>query len=313
MLSPFQASIPLSKPRRTNSLAFAKSDCHTCASQGLYCGRQRPRCTTCQSSGQLCQGYSMQLTWQRHHSTVDKPPKVKATISQADNDTRVSLNNERPSQSQDNIEAEPVPRLPREFIFKAGRPSKRRKQHHASAGTMTRKDCLDGRKAENCHSSESSQEPPSAYQLLLSAPSSPTPLLTPTPEECPLQISCPFAATWQTDFLAPDIPVETQAADTVDCETLEQCLQLQQYNISPTAWSPTSPGSPNDLCSEVQYLAEPEYGYQAGLSYIPQMYFPTLHDKFSGLLDMCTCIYSSRSSLTRYSRRWRILQVPSHI
>ncbi|KAK5203673.1 hypothetical protein LTR47_008450 [Exophiala xenobiotica] len=73
------------KYRRTNSLAFAKSDCHTCSSLGARsrCDRQRPRCTPCQDAGILCQGYSITLTWHQSHSVANKPPKVKSALALA--------------------------------------------------------------------------------------------------------------------------------------------------------------------------------------------------------------------------------------
>ncbi|OGM44196.1 hypothetical protein ABOM_006996 [Aspergillus bombycis] len=49
--------------KRTNSLAFARSDCHTCASRGQKCDRQRPQCTTCISHGRKCGGFATPLSW----------------------------------------------------------------------------------------------------------------------------------------------------------------------------------------------------------------------------------------------------------
>ncbi|EED12918.1 hypothetical protein TSTA_054290 [Talaromyces stipitatus ATCC 10500] len=53
---------------RTNSLAFAKTDCHTCTAHRRQCDRKRPRCSTCSGKDILCGGYPMQLTWSRSES-----------------------------------------------------------------------------------------------------------------------------------------------------------------------------------------------------------------------------------------------------
>ncbi|BAE60999.1 unnamed protein product [Aspergillus oryzae RIB40] len=49
--------------KRTNSLAFARADCHTCTSRGQKCDRQRPHCTTCISHGRKCGGFATPLSW----------------------------------------------------------------------------------------------------------------------------------------------------------------------------------------------------------------------------------------------------------
>jgi hypothetical protein len=48
---------------RTNSLAFAKTDCHTCTANQRRCDRKRPRCGSCSGKNIICGGYPMQLTW----------------------------------------------------------------------------------------------------------------------------------------------------------------------------------------------------------------------------------------------------------
>ncbi|KAK5464792.1 hypothetical protein LTS15_001355 [Exophiala xenobiotica] len=89
-------STPDVKYRRTNSLAFAKSDCHTCSSLGARsrCDRQRPRCTPCQDAGILCQGYSITLTWHQSHSVANKPPKVKSALALAITNTHTHTHHE---------------------------------------------------------------------------------------------------------------------------------------------------------------------------------------------------------------------------
>lgn len=59
---------PSSEPR-TNSLAFAKTDCHTCKANQSRCDRNRPRCSSCSSKNIICGGYPVQLKWSNSKST----------------------------------------------------------------------------------------------------------------------------------------------------------------------------------------------------------------------------------------------------
>lgn len=51
------------QPTRTNSLAFAKVDCHTCSALKRHCDRQRPHCGICLSNRQKCDGFPVKLVW----------------------------------------------------------------------------------------------------------------------------------------------------------------------------------------------------------------------------------------------------------
>ncbi|KAE9367713.1 hypothetical protein N431DRAFT_416495 [Stipitochalara longipes BDJ] len=66
--------LPSSKSR-TNSLAFAKSNCHTCLANQRRCDRKRPRCSSCSGMNIVCGGYPMQLIWSK-----SKPTQPKAVI-----------------------------------------------------------------------------------------------------------------------------------------------------------------------------------------------------------------------------------------
>lgn len=59
---------------RTNSLAFAKSDCHTCTANKRQCDRKRPICSLCLGRGIVCGGYPMQLTWCEKKSMLPRIP-----------------------------------------------------------------------------------------------------------------------------------------------------------------------------------------------------------------------------------------------
>ena len=53
----------LGKSKRTNSLAFAQTDCHTCASLDERCDRRRPQCSACLDRGRKCGGFATPLSW----------------------------------------------------------------------------------------------------------------------------------------------------------------------------------------------------------------------------------------------------------
>ncbi|PIG88567.1 hypothetical protein AARAC_000990 [Aspergillus arachidicola] len=61
------------KGKRTNSLAFARTDCHTCASNGQVCDRRRPQCTTCLEQGRKCGGFTLPLSWDNSRIWLGKP------------------------------------------------------------------------------------------------------------------------------------------------------------------------------------------------------------------------------------------------
>ena len=49
--------------QRTNSLGYAKHDCHTCSALKRACDRQRPHCGPCLLSRQRCGGFATNLVW----------------------------------------------------------------------------------------------------------------------------------------------------------------------------------------------------------------------------------------------------------
>jgi hypothetical protein len=91
---------------RTNSLAFAEHDCHTCATFKTECDRQRPRCGTCLSSRRKCDGFAMPLIWKDLEVAHNSPRH---------GDTRIGQSRKR------------EPQRDAEFKFIRGRPKKKRK------------------------------------------------------------------------------------------------------------------------------------------------------------------------------------------
>lgn len=61
------------KPKGTNSLAFARTDCHTCVSTHRKCDRRRPQCTTCLDLGLKCGGFATPLSWDDSRIFLGKP------------------------------------------------------------------------------------------------------------------------------------------------------------------------------------------------------------------------------------------------
>lgn len=113
--------------KRTNSLAFAQSDCHTCASTAERCDRRRPRCSTCLDHGRKCGGFATPLSWDPRRMWIDDPSTMR------DGSTAV-LNRDassRPEQGPDR----PAPPRRFRFIKGASKPRKQRKasrRNHAS-------------------------------------------------------------------------------------------------------------------------------------------------------------------------------------
>ncbi|KAI5460158.1 fungal-specific transcription factor domain-containing protein [Mariannaea sp. PMI_226] len=72
--------------RRTNSLGFAKIDCHTCSELGDICDRKRPRCGSCSANRRKCGGFAMNLMWKdpivsRKTSKVTQPRRQPGTCN----------------------------------------------------------------------------------------------------------------------------------------------------------------------------------------------------------------------------------------
>jgi hypothetical protein len=71
--------------RRTNSLAFAKQDCHTCAALETQCDRKRPHCGTCLSNQRKCDGFAIPLVWKDLEVAQSLPPSRDKRSSQSQN------------------------------------------------------------------------------------------------------------------------------------------------------------------------------------------------------------------------------------
>lgn len=309
------------KFRRTNSLAFAKSDCHTCSSLGIHCDRQRPRCSPCQNAGILCQGYSMKLTWHQNHSMSNRPPKVKTTPPQAfdqrDNSKATlgrALNKEKSP-----VSSATTTDHGRQFMFVAARAPKRRKKNHQS----TESEAPSRARASSKISVAGPTRKPDAQASLEPAARRSSnvtvadTLSTENASEDTIQLPpIPDVGDFNLDPSLNDAPVETtpwqhdnfnwisppcqQPSEMIDFESLAQCLEIQQQPLDVPIPSPSMQVSTNmslDLSRDL-WTEDWNDGSSADgqtdlvlqdimFTTPPQICYSTLTDKFYGLLDMC--------------------------
>ncbi|KAF4761141.1 hypothetical protein HAV15_007087 [Penicillium sp. str.  len=103
--------------KRTNSLGFAQTDCHTCASLSEKCDRRRPRCSTCLGQDRRCGGFAMPLSWDPRRMWSDNPSVAGASKDLPNEETSVPTAFPLPADS------------PKRFRFVKGvsRPKKRRR------------------------------------------------------------------------------------------------------------------------------------------------------------------------------------------
>ncbi|PLB46425.1 hypothetical protein P170DRAFT_465948 [Aspergillus steynii IBT 23096] len=77
-------SVPARSGKKTNSLAFARTDCHTCLSTGQGCDRRRPQCTTCLERGVKCGGFVTPLSWDTSRTWLGESAGRDALAGRAD-------------------------------------------------------------------------------------------------------------------------------------------------------------------------------------------------------------------------------------
>lgn len=132
------------KSKRTNSLAFAQADCHTCVVAGDHCDRQRPKCSTCLSKGRECGGFAMPLSWD---------PRRMLSFHPFSSDDQVigEIPGREEGASGSSIRATPgltpskaVPPLRfRSMMGNSVRPKKRRRRHPSQTGNLTLPESVD--------------------------------------------------------------------------------------------------------------------------------------------------------------------------
>lgn len=118
--------------KRTNSLAFARADCHTCATLNDQCDRRRPRCSTCLSKGRKCDGFAVSLSWDpkrmifTHTGTSDGNNNNEAAAADS-----ILLETSRPDTCTSAEPAGPPTRF--RFMSSRSRPRKRRRANNSAA------------------------------------------------------------------------------------------------------------------------------------------------------------------------------------
>ena len=113
---------PRSSESRTNSLAFAKTDCHTCTANQRRCDRKRPRCSSCSGINIVCGGYPMQLKWSKTKSMQLKAPMFS---KQTDDPFYLDPLSLRASIHLKDRNTRSQPHKPRRFRFVAEAPGRK--------------------------------------------------------------------------------------------------------------------------------------------------------------------------------------------
>ena len=117
------------KGKRTNSLAFAQSDCHTCATLQDQCDRRRPRCTTCIAQGRNCDGFATSLSWSTKRMFYANPSSMTNEVNQNLPGSSAVLVS--PGRSDPVMTEPPGPPLRFRFMGDPSRPKKRRRTTRA--------------------------------------------------------------------------------------------------------------------------------------------------------------------------------------
>lgn len=121
---------PATSQPRTNSLAFAKTDCHTCAAQRRTCDRRRPQCSPCLDIGIKCGGFPMQLSWTRKKPAAPQGGRI---LNQAEDHFYLEpLSLKMASQTKD-WERRHRSKAPQQFRFVASESSTRKRSRRHSS------------------------------------------------------------------------------------------------------------------------------------------------------------------------------------
>lgn len=131
-----------SNGKRTNSLAFCRTDCHTCVSLGQNCDRRRPQCSTCLSQGRKCGGFATPLSWATERMWTDNSLGKEGRAGE--NSTR-SMSGKNGS-SNPSSSRKSCPSREFRFVMGASKPRKRRKAPSASQREKTSPSAVEDRR-----------------------------------------------------------------------------------------------------------------------------------------------------------------------
>lgn len=122
-------------PKRTNSLAFSTTECHTCATHGIKCDRRRPKCKTCLAKGWQCGGFATPLSWDDSRIWLGQPTgKSRGSVVSSVDEVQYLAQQERAATSSvDNGKSSSTRKRDKQqgstfrFVSTVSRPKKRRK------------------------------------------------------------------------------------------------------------------------------------------------------------------------------------------
>jgi len=282
----------------------------------------------------------MQLTWQRNHSVVDKPPKVRST-STCEAQSHSRFNTERNSIDTRKQSAQPgrstdkpgrssseqtVPS--RKFLFVSGRPPKRRKRQHETSESSVRGNETHRPAGTPSHHGMPSEadvmfqpwaDLPNAQGFALPEDNEPALRQTDAFVQLPLlpSLGSGNPGLWShhvlkgtTDhYFMEDNVEETGALDTVpdvliseaiprspDKQIQDSSKTMEEFGLlsdssytdeSLTDFWPSSTHWGRRSSSDRRLLLSGTFNLFSSIG--PQVSYSTLSDKFSVLLNMCSC------------------------
>lgn len=247
--------------RRTNSLAFAKNDCHTCTSLKKQCDRQRPRCGTCLSDKRKCDGFAMPLVWTgsaRNNSPSGPTPHQKGgpcTIA--------------------------------EFKFIQGRPKRKRKPKSSISHEISRHQGYFA--VSTSPPAEAAQEKAQIEPALIDSESIPLLLFEP---QTVGEASAEFAdGLWESQSLSDD----AMSSDWIEPQPqlkVSSCLGLDASAL-------TMPASHDLLTFDEEGTIEIYRSMESVLP--PMILYQDLSQKYHHILEMCkiSCHGSKGACLAR--------------
>lgn len=112
--------------KRTNSLAFSQTDCHTCTSTGLACDRRRPQCSTCLIQGRKCGRFAIPLSGDDRRIWVNNACSTGAPTTGVQGDMNQSLNDDNNTVSDATLPTNSS--SSRHFRFVEGEPRVRKRR-----------------------------------------------------------------------------------------------------------------------------------------------------------------------------------------
>jgi len=144
--------------RKTNSLAFSSTECHTCLANGITCDRRRPKCRTCLAKGWQCGGFATPLSWDNSRIWLGQSVQQQRTPAGAWADNGQSARNqgrhEVISDSQQPFATSQSSKQRQggfRFVSSISRPRKRRRTGNGTQSTRSRAHTISTDDAASSH------------------------------------------------------------------------------------------------------------------------------------------------------------------